>query len=111
MRLPQSACRTASFFSTSSSRNKGIMPDTENPDKAAPESVSRYTPVDMTESEYHEIADEFMERLLVLCEEAQEERDDLDVEYSVSPPIPLHNLPPFNHQVKKLTYKTTRPAS
>lgn len=71
------------------------MPDSENPSKTSPPSEVRYTPVEMSESEYHEIADEYMERLLVVCEEAQEERDDLDVEYSVRPPHPSnHNILP-----------------
>jgi frataxin len=60
------------------------MPDTENPNRSAPPSEKRYTPVEMSENEYHEIADEYMERLLAVCEEAQEQREELDIEYSVS---------------------------
>ena len=59
------------------------MPDTENPSHEAQSSEQRYTPVELSESEYHEIADEYMERLLNVCEEAQEQREELDVEYSV----------------------------
>lgn len=59
------------------------MPDTENPSHSAPASEKRYTPVELSESEYHEIADEYMDRLLNVCEDAQEEREELDVEYSV----------------------------
>lgn len=62
------------------------MPETENPSKTNPQTEVRYTPVEMSESEYHDIADEYMERLLNVCEEAQEEREDLDIEYSVSCP-------------------------
>ncbi|KAH8175589.1 frataxin-like domain-containing protein [Sarocladium implicatum] len=81
--LPRSApCRPAPFFSTSSPRSKGIMPETGNPSKTNPPTEVKYTPVELSESEYHEIADEYMERLLNVCEEAQEEREDLDIEYS-----------------------------
>jgi frataxin len=65
------------------------MPDTENPSHTTPASKQQYTPVELSESEYHEIADEYMERLLETCEEAQDEREDLDIEYSVSLPPPF----------------------
>lgn len=65
------------------------MPDTENPSHTAPATKQQYTPVELSENEYHDIADEYMERLLEVCEEAQDEREDLDIEYSVSLPSPL----------------------
>jgi frataxin len=59
------------------------MPDTENPSKVSEEPEQRWTAIELSENEYHEIADDFLDRVLAKCEEAQEEREDLDIEYSV----------------------------
>ena len=39
---------------------------------------------DITEGEYHQLADEYLETLLSKLEETQEQREGLDVEFSVS---------------------------
>lgn len=59
------------------------MPDTENPSKDTPEVKDKYTAIEISENEFHEIADEYLEAILAKCEEIQEEREDFDVEYSV----------------------------
>lgn len=40
-------------------------------------------PTDISEDEFHEIADEYIEQLVVELEMMQEDREDVEVEYSV----------------------------
>ncbi|TKA70331.1 hypothetical protein B0A49_04023 [Cryomyces minteri] len=69
-------------LSTSSSRY-GIMPDAEDPapqpDK--PSELSTQAAA-ISDEEYHERADAYMEEIVARMEELQEGREDLDVEYS-----------------------------
>lgn len=60
------------------------MPHTENPAKEAAKSESTYTVAEVTESQYHELADIYLENLLSKFEDLQDEREDIDVEFSVS---------------------------
>ena len=48
--------------------------------------LRRVEPADLTDAQYHEISDEYLDNLLNQFEAAQDERDNLDVEYSVGPP-------------------------
>lgn len=83
IRTPQSV-PTPRFISTSADR-KGITPDNEPPkpkDVDTPEPVR--TPAEITEAEYHTVADAFMERLLNHLEELEESNEEIEVEYSVS---------------------------
>jgi frataxin len=58
------------------------------PPQAAAPSLSAYTPESaaepavLTESEYHVLADEYLDRLLVRLEDMQDAREDVDVEYA-----------------------------
>ena len=56
-------------------------------------------PAAITVDVYHKLSDAYIDALLAQLEELQEEREDVDVEYSVNPPrsprlVPL-SLPPF----------------
>lgn len=62
------------FFSLSSRRASPLAPDV----------LSRVKPAELTTEHYHELSDEYLDNLLNKFEAAQDERDDLDVEYSVS---------------------------
>lgn len=76
---------TPKFMTTTSAR-KGITPDNKAPkSKAAvtPEVIK--TPADITDSAYHLVADEYLDRLVTYLENLQDEREDIDVEYSVRP--------------------------
>ncbi|CAK7230366.1 Mitochondrial matrix iron chaperone [Sporothrix curviconia] len=74
-------CATSSAFRPSASR-------LAQPPQAAAPSLSAYTPqsavepAEMTESEYHALADEYLDRLLVRLEDMQDAREDVDVEYA-----------------------------
>lgn len=62
------------------------MPDSDNP--ATPpqhdEGATPYAAAEITDDEFHTLADEFLEKLHDRCEEIQEGREDVEVEYSVS---------------------------
>ncbi|KAI5467012.1 hypothetical protein BGZ63DRAFT_418749 [Mariannaea sp. PMI_226] len=73
-----------SFFSTTHAQAKGIMPESDNPAKPEPAAnkATSYAAVDLTDAEYHEIADEYLENVLIKFEELQDAREDVDVEFS-----------------------------
>lgn len=59
------------------------MPDSENPAPKESEPSERPTvPTDISTSEYHERADEYLNELVTRLEQAQESRVDLEVDYS-----------------------------
>lgn len=61
------------------------MPDTESPAKQPPTSPeASYGAVDLSESAYHDIADEYLEGVLTQFEALQDTREDIDIEFSVS---------------------------
>jgi frataxin len=71
---------------STSSKLQGITPDNkpvERKDVAEEEKV--ITPANITDDEFHRHADYYLERLLTHLEELQDEREEVDVEYSVSP--------------------------
>ncbi len=92
---------------------------------------SRLAPADISMEEYNERADAFMNELVARLEDMQEEKDDMDVEYSVrahlirsiSPRPPSHSLLYIHHHPHPvpchliispalyLTNKYRRPAS
>ena len=51
---------------------------------AAPSKPTSYSPVDLSDSEYHDIADEYLDNVLTQFEALQDTREDLDIEFSVS---------------------------
>ncbi|KAJ4297458.1 Mitochondrial matrix iron chaperone [Kalmusia sp. IMI 367209] len=62
---------------------RGIMPESENPPpKQSEDSETPTVPTDISTSEFHERADEYLEELLSRLEEKQESTPDIDVEYS-----------------------------
>ncbi|KAI0389449.1 hypothetical protein F5Y17DRAFT_123892 [Xylariaceae sp. FL0594] len=71
-RLPslRPAFQRASLSSTSLSRD------------LTPEELKAATPGPLTDAQYHELADDYLDRLLEEYERLQETRTDLDVEYS-----------------------------
>ena len=74
-------------FVSSSSDRKGITPDGKAPSREganSPEVVR--TPAVITDSEYHSLADAYMERLLSHLELLEQESEAMDVEYSVCSP-------------------------
>ena len=73
---------TTKQFSTTIPRSKPLDPDT----------LKNAQPAMITDDEYHAIADVYLESILEKFEELQDQKDEVDVEYSVSPS--LGSLPP-----------------
>jgi hypothetical protein len=74
-------------------RQLGLMPESSDP--PAPATESHDVPTErseMTLQDYHERADQFMERLLARLEERQDEKGDLEAEYAVREFPTLHSL-------------------
>ncbi|UNI19945.1 Ferroxidase [Purpureocillium takamizusanense] len=71
------------LFSASASRAKGIMPDTENPVK---EDTVKTEPsvgvAELSDTAYHELADQYLDTVLAKFEQLQDAREDIDIEYS-----------------------------
>jgi len=77
---PTTGLVTRRFISSSSGR-KGITPDDKPPKPVETPPVTR-TPADISDSEYHAVADEYLEKLLTQFEVMQDQREDVDVEFS-----------------------------
>jgi len=72
-------------FSNASRAFKGILPDTDEPtlkEREPLHEVKDPTPIEI--EEYHERADHYLEELVSKAEELAEEKEGVDVEYSVS---------------------------
>ncbi|KAK5997196.1 Frataxin-like protein [Cladobotryum mycophilum] len=70
-------------FSSCARLYKGIMPDTSTPTtKDSPTPETKYVVAELTDEEYHEISDNYLDNALAKFEQLQESREDLDVEYS-----------------------------
>ncbi|ETN43986.1 iron donor protein CyaY [Cyphellophora europaea CBS 101466] len=72
-----------SFSYTSNSR-KGLQPESDNPAPPNTEpsiSTANTLPAPLSEDEYHEKADQYLERLVLALEEKAESNPDFEVEY------------------------------
>ena len=66
------------------------MPETDNPSKDESEKIdTSWAVVDVSEDEYHQLADTYLNNVQAKFEELQDKRDDLDIEYAVSFLFPL----------------------
>lgn len=84
---PAAACfRARRQLSTSSSAlRKGLSPESGDPPPKESEGSrsSRLVAADITDDEYHDLADAYLDKVLLRLEELQDEKDGIDVEYSV----------------------------
>jgi len=77
--------RTQSF-STAHIRAKGLSPETENPQPTEREEViDAAVPAELSTEEYTELSDIYMDAIVEKMDQLQEEREGIDVEYSVWP--------------------------
>jgi frataxin len=75
------------FVSSSAGRNRGILLDTDEPKPKTPEdTVVTVTAANITDNEYHKLADDYLQAVLTKFEELQDSREDVDVEYAVREP-------------------------
>jgi frataxin len=78
------ALPTPRFLSTTRPLFKGILPETDDPPPTDPEpQTTASAPADLTMDEYHKVSDQYLERLVDKFEAMQEEKDEIDCEYSV----------------------------
>jgi frataxin len=78
------ALPTPRFMSTTRPLLKGILPETDDPPPSDPEpQVTASAPADLTMDEYHKVSDQYLEKLVDKFEAMQEEKEDVDCEYSV----------------------------
>lgn len=98
---------TSRFLSTTPSRTKGILPDSDDP---APPNVQddgvKAIPANLTDAEYHEVSDTYLEVILSELETLADKNESIEVEYSVGAPhpslnnntfTPLSHNPPFSN--------------
>lgn len=72
-------------FSISTRKATGLMPDQENPSTPKRDSVEpAATAAEVTDEEFHTLADDFLEKVHEKAEQVQESREDVEVEYAVS---------------------------
>ena len=80
---------TARFLSTTRPSFKGLQPETDDPQpkEAEPQDLAS-APAELSMSEYHKLSDQYLERLVDKLEALQEQKEDIDCEYSVSTSCP-----------------------
>lgn len=82
------------FISTTADR-RGITPDDKARSTVPESTYVPKTPADISEGAYHTVADEYLDKLLSRLEELQDQREDVDVEYSVPADLtPFDGNPP-----------------
>jgi len=98
----------ARAFSTTLRAPKGLSPESENPQpKTAEDHDVPAAAAELSVEQYNALSDEYMDTLVERLEELQEEREDVDVEYSAGvltltfPPIGTYviNKQPPNKQI------------
>ncbi len=72
-------------FHASKSAFKGLSPETDNPQPKKPEAhaASASQPTEISIEEYHQVSDAYMDTVVAKLEQLQEQREDVDVEFSV----------------------------
>lgn len=78
------AAARSRFLSTTSDQRKGILPDSDNPTPPnVLENSPKPVPAELTDGEYHELADAYLEIVLAQLEAIAEKNETVEVEYSV----------------------------
>lgn len=80
------------FLSTTPSQTRGILPDSDDP---LPPNVQdddvKPVPANLTDAEYHEVADTYLEVILSELETLADKNESIEVEYSVRAHLPTHS--------------------
>lgn len=72
------------LFAASSARPKGVMPHTNQPaGPGAAKTKPSYGVVDLSESEYHELADAYLDSIATKFDQLLDTRKDIDIDFSV----------------------------
>ncbi|TDZ67860.1 Frataxin-like protein [Colletotrichum trifolii] len=71
------------LFKTSSASRRGIMPDTDDPQpKPHPQEEVKTSVAELTDAEYHDLADAYLDTVVTKLEEIQDAREGVDVEFA-----------------------------
>lgn len=103
-------------FSISLTAQKGLSPDSEDPKpkEAEPHAIDA-APVELSNEQYNQLSDDYIDAIVSKLEELQEEREDVDVEYSVrlpsSPFLIFLPYTPSLYSFQPLTNNQPRPVS
>ena len=81
-------CRYSSRFTrgfcSTPIAHKGLTPDSADPEPNLHDGAKHVAePADITEGKFHEVADQYIDGLVEKLEKLQEDREDVEVEYSV----------------------------
>ncbi|KAK1706217.1 frataxin [Colletotrichum lupini] len=78
-----SAISARKLFTTSSIAHRGIMPDTDDPQvKDTPKEEVKMSVVELTDAEYHELSETYLDNIVTRLEEIADAREGVDVEYA-----------------------------
>lgn len=81
-------------FSTSRVSCKGILPESSEPAPPNTDTSHGSSPAQLSDAEYHEISDQYLDTLVLALEELSESRTDgLEVEFSVRRVLPPASSP------------------
>lgn len=92
---PSTVYQSFRLLTVSNKAGKGLSPESENPKPPIVESNAEpKQAADLTQEQYNELSDEYMDMMVEKLEELQEDREDVDVEYSVRSQLMLvyHSL-------------------
>ncbi|KAK4141994.1 Frataxin-like domain-containing protein [Dichotomopilus funicola] len=78
---PASVFTARRSVSTTPHHFQSITPDAKAPKNAEATPVTK-TPADISDGEYHSVADEYLDKLLLRLEQLQDEQEEVDVEFS-----------------------------
>jgi len=78
---------------------KGLSPETDNPQPKQPEAhtATAAVPTEISIEEYHQVSDAYMDIVVAKLEQLQEQREDVDVEFSAG--VLTLNFPPIGTYV------------
>ena len=84
--LAQTGRTTTAAFSTQSPLAKGILPDSDSPAPQPAKTPVTRTRVELSDVEYHGIADSYLVYLVSMLENLSDKNEEIDVEFSVRIP-------------------------
>ncbi|OHF00664.1 frataxin [Colletotrichum orchidophilum] len=78
-----SAAPARKLFTTSAVAHRGIMPDTDDPQvKDTPKEEVKINVVELSDAEYHELSENYLDTIVTRLEEIADAREGVDVEYA-----------------------------
>ncbi|CEJ79973.1 Putative Frataxin-like protein [[Torrubiella] hemipterigena] len=79
------------FTNVSSRLGAAAQTPEQPPTSSTEKGLTGFTPAELSESQYHDIADEYLENVLTIFEALQDSREDIDIEFSSGVMTITHN--------------------